>query len=99
MPTATARKSTTAPRKTRTRKATTPRKKVSTTRRKSASKINTSPAKVQVDDVNEEAKVETKSVKSLLKDYPRDGFSLIILPLLYLEAAVKELLKLAQPVK
>ena len=85
----------TSTRKTRTRKATTPRKKVSTTRRKSASKINTSPAKVQVDDVKEEAKVETKSVKSLLKDYPRDGFSLILLPLLLLEAGTKEALKLA----
>ena len=89
----------TSTRKTRTRKASTPRKKVSTTPRKSASKINTSPAQSKVDDVKEEAKVEVKSVKSLLKDYPRDGFSLIILPLLYLEAGVKELLKLAQPVK
>ena len=89
----------TSTRKTRTRKATTPRKKVSTTARKSASKINTSPAQIQVDDVTEQTKVEAKSVKSLLNDYPRDGLSLILLPILYLEAGVKELLKLVQPVK
>ena len=34
------------------------------------------------------AKVELKS----LKDYPRDGFALILLPVLYLEAMVKEIL-------
>ena len=45
--------------------------------------------------VTETPKVETKNVKSLLKDYPRDGFSLILLPLLLLEAGVKEGLKLA----
>ena len=89
----------TSTRKTRTRKASTPRKKVSTTPRKSASKINTSPAQSKVDDVKEEAKVKVKSVKSLLKDYPRDGFSLIILPLLYLEAGVKELLKATGTIK
>ena len=43
----------------------------------------------------ETPKVETKKVKSLLTDYPRDGFSLILLPLLLLEAGVKEGLKLA----
>ena len=43
----------------------------------------------------ETPKVETKQVKSLLTDYPRDGFSLILLPLLLLEAGVKEGLKLA----
>jgi len=43
----------------------------------------------------ETPKVETKKVKSLLNDYPRDGFSLILLPLLLLEAGVKEGLKLA----
>ena len=49
-----------------------------------------------IDDfLTETPKVETKNVKSLLKDYPRDGFSLILLPLLLLEAGVKEGLKLA----
>ena len=43
----------------------------------------------------ETPKVETKQVKSLLTDYPRDGFSLILLPLLLLEAGTKEALKLA----
>jgi hypothetical protein len=43
----------------------------------------------------ETPKVEAKNVKSLLNDYPRDGFSLILLPLLLLEAGVKEGLKLA----
>ncbi len=52
-----------------------------------------------MDDVTEQTKVEAKSVKSLLNDYPRDGLSLILLPILYLEAGVKELLKLVQPVK
>ena len=35
---------------------------------------------------------KTVEVKSL-KDYPRDGLSLVLLPVLYLEAFVKEILK------
>jgi len=68
--------------------------KVTTTR---AKKVNKTPrsAKVVTETVTESPKVETKNVKSLLKDYPRDGFSLAILPLLYLEAGVKEGLRLA----
>ena len=55
----------------------------------------TQPTVKKVTEVTETPKVETKKVKSLLNDYPRDGFSLILLPLLLLEAGVKEGLKLA----
>jgi len=41
------------------------------------------------------AKIELKS----LKDYPRDGLSLILLPVFYLEALVKELLPLIGQIK
>jgi len=40
-------------------------------------------------------KVELKS----LKDYPRDGLALILLPVFYLEALVKELLPLVGKLK
>ena len=62
-----------------------------------AKRVNktTRSAKVVTETVTEAPKVETKNVKSLLKDYPRDGFSLILLPLLLLEAGTKEGLRLA----
>ena len=61
-----------------------------------AKRVNTTrPVKVVTETVTEAPKVETKNVKSLLKDYPRDGFSLILLPLLLLEAGTKEGLRLA----
>ena len=68
--------------------------KVTQTRAKRLNKTTRS-AKVVTETVTQAPKVETKNVKSLLNDYPRDGFSLIILPLLYLEALTKEGLKLA----
>ena len=69
-------------------------KKVTTPPVKRVNKV-TQPTVNKVTEVTETPKVETKQVKSLLKDYPRDGFSLILLPLLLLEAGVKEGLKLA----
>mgnify|MGYP001157431811 CR=1 FL=1 len=68
--------------------------KVTPTRAKRVNKTTRS-AKVVTETVTEAPKVETKNVKSLLKDYPRDGFSLILLPLLLLEAGTKEGLRLA----
>ena len=51
-------------------------------------------------NVTPQAKTETKTIKkSLLKDYPRDGFALFLLPLLLLEAGVKEVLQLAGTLK
>ena len=38
-------------------------------------------------------------LKSILKDYPRDGFALILLPVLLLEAMVKEILPTLGKVK
>jgi len=58
-------------------------------------KVTQPKVKKVTETVTETPKVETKNVKSLLKDYPRDGFSLILLPLLLLEAGTKEALKLA----
>ena len=68
--------------------------KVTPTRAKRVNKTTRS-AKVVTETVIEAPKVETKNVKSLLHDYPRDGFSLILLPLLLLEAGTKEGLRLA----
>ena len=62
---------------------------------KSVNKVTQPKVKKVTETVTETPKVETKNVKSLLKDYPRDGFSLILLPLLLLEAGTKEALKLA----
>ena len=78
MPTAsTTRKATATPRKRRTRK---------TTAKTVTPPINTTPKQV--------VKVETKTVEvKSLKDYPRDGLSLVLLPVLYLEAFVKEILR------
>jgi hypothetical protein len=44
-------------------------------------------------------KVEKVELKSILKDYPRDGFALILLPILLLEAAAKEILPVLGKVK
>ena len=44
-------------------------------------------------------KVETVELKSIFKDYPRDGFALILLPVLLLEAMVKEILPVIGRVK
>ena len=78
-------KKTTTTRKRRTRKVTSIPK---------VAPLNTTVAKTIVSETVKvqpkvEAKVETKS----LKDYPRDGLSLVLLPVLYLEAFVKEIIK------
>ena len=62
---------------------------------KSVNKVTQPKVNKVTETPTETPKVETKQVKSLLTDYPRDGFSLILLPLLLLEAGVKEGLKLA----
>ncbi len=92
MPTASTAKKVTTPRKRRTRKATTTTKKVAP--------LNTTVARPIVSEtVKEQPKVqEVVTIKSL-KDYPRDGLSLVILPLLYLEAFTKEILKATGTIK
>ena len=70
-------------------------KKVTTPPVNRVNKVTQPKVKKVTETPTETPKVETKQVKSLLKDYPRDGFSLILLPLLLLEAGVKEGLKLA----
>ena len=66
--------------------------KVTPTRAKRVNKTTRS-AKVVTETVTEAPKVETKNVKSLLNDYPRDIFALFLLPLFLLEAGTKEILK------
>ena len=97
---------TATPRKRRTRKTSTtaPKspatKRVNKTRTPKVAMTETPKAETLTLNVPEKAKVEAKSVtKSLLKDYPRDGFALFLLPLLLLEAGTKELLKLAGTLK
>jgi len=91
-------------RKTRTRKASTPAKPRSPRTRKAApTKVNPTsatplPVVITPDAPSVKAayaKIELKS----LKDYPRDGLSLILLPVFYLEALVKELLPLIGQIK
>ena len=109
MPTATARKSTTAtPRKRRTRKATA--KKVTSTplnttvETKSTVTETTDSIEIKLPagtnlkkrPMNvETASKDTLNLEKLLKRYPRNGFALALLPLLLLEALTKEGLKLA----
>ena len=83
MPTATARKSTTAPRKRRTRKATAKSTPLNTT---VESKLNGDP-------------IVTETVKEVKDDVKRrnltelNGLELVILPLVYLEGFVKFILQ------
>jgi len=83
MPTATARKSTTAPRKRRTRKATAKSTPLNTTVK---SKLNGDP-------------IVTETVKEVKVDVQRrnltelNGLELVILPLVYLEGFVKFILQ------
>tara|TARA_B100000427_G_scaffold131014_1_gene108997 strand:+ start:288 stop:650 length:363 start_codon:yes stop_codon:yes gene_type:complete len=56
----------------------------------------TEPVEAPVDTLN--IKIETGR-KAILKDYPRDGLSLVLLPLLLLEAGVKEVLKATNTIK
>ena len=75
-------------RKTRARKANSPVKPVAPRTRKAAA--TPQPQTPQVKMVE---------LKSILKDYPRDGFALILLPVLLLEAMVKEILPVIGRVK
>ena len=75
-------------------------KRVNKTRSRKVAMTETPKAETLNINVPEVAKVETKTItKSLLKDYPRDGFALFLLPLLLLEAGTKELLRLAGTIK
>ena len=69
-------------------------KKVTTPPVKRVNKV-TQPKVNKVTEVTETPQNKDLDLQKLLKDYPRDGFSLILLPLLLLEAGVKEGLKLA----
>ena len=83
MPTATARKSTTAPRKRRTRKAT-------------ASKVTSTPLNTTVETkstVTETVKQEVKVDVKRRNISELNGLELVILPLVYLEGFVKLILK------
>ena len=44
-------------------------------------------------------KVKMVELKSILKDYPRDGFAIVLLPVLLLEAMVKEILPVLGRIK
>ena len=83
MPTATARKSSTAPRKRRTRKAT-------------ASKVTSTPLNTTVETkstVTETVKQEVKVDVKRRNISELNGLELVILPLVYLEGFVKLILK------
>ena len=83
MPTATARKSTTAPRKRRTRKAT-------------AMKVTSTPLNTTVETkstVTETVKQEVKVDVKRRNISELNGLELVILPLVYLEGFVKLILK------
>ena len=106
MPVKSTASATATPRKRRTRKTSTTASKSPATKRVNRTKslkvamTETPKAETLTLNVPEKAKVEAKSVtKSLLKDYPRDGFALFLLPLLLLESGTKEILKLAGTLK
>ena len=75
-------------RKTRARKANSPVKPVAPRTRKAAATPQPQTPKVKMVEL-----------KSILKDYPRDGFALILLPVLLLEAMVKEILPVLGRIK
>ena len=85
-------------RKPRARKAATPKartRKVAPTKPTSATPL---PVVITPDAPSVKASYAKIELKSL-KDYPRDGLSLILLPLLYLEAFTKELLPVIGRIK
>ena len=55
----------------------------------------TQPTVNKVTEVTPTPAKDTLNLEKLLKDYPRNGFALALLPLLLLEALTKEGLKLA----
>ncbi len=78
-------------------KKSTPRasvKKVTTTAPKRVNKV-TPKEVIKVTEVTPTPVKDTLNLEKLLKDYPREGFALALLPLLLLEAFTKEGLKLA----
>ena len=79
-----------APAAPRTRKAATPQPEMIEVKLPEANKT---PLKKRP------MKVETVELKSIFKDYPRDGFAIILLPVLLLEAMVKEILPVIGRVK
>ena len=60
---------------------------------KSVNKV-TQPKVIKVTEVTETPTDKGLDLQKLVKDYPRDGFSLFLLPFLLLEAITKEGLKL-----
>ena len=95
MPTASTAKKVTTSRKRRTRK-------VTATAPKSAPLNNTKPTKIMEEVKVEAPKVETKVTTTSWIERAKelDGFSLIVLPLIFLEGFTKEILKVAgYPVK
>ena len=70
-------------------------KKVTTPPVNRVNKVTQTKVKKVTETPTETPKVETKQVKSLLTDYPRDGFALALLPLLLLEALTKKGLEVA----
>lgn len=69
-------------------------KKVTTPPVKRVNKV-TQPKVKKVAEVTETPVNKDLDLQKLVKDYPRDGFALALLPLLLLEALTKEGLKLA----
>ena len=63
---------------------------------KSPKRVNkvTQPKVNKVTEVTETPQNKDLDLQKLVKDYPRDGFSLFLLPFLLLEAITKEGLKL-----
>ena len=91
-------------RKTRARKANSPVKPVAPRTRKAATP-QPEMIEVKLPEANKTPlksrpmKVETVELKSILKDYPRDGFALALLPVLLLEALAKEILPVLGQIK
>jgi len=81
--------------KTPAKKAPVRRKRATATKTRKAAATPTPKVETPKVETPKVAKVELKS----LKDYPRDGFALILLPVLYLEAMVKEILPVLGRVK
>tara|TARA_B100000287_G_scaffold251273_1_gene236093 strand:- start:1015 stop:1308 length:294 start_codon:yes stop_codon:yes gene_type:complete len=80
--------------KSPTKSTTTPRKRVNKVTR--TKKVAVTEVKQVPQVETPKTQVESPKLKSILEDYPRDGFALILLPLLLLEAGVKELIKTVQ---
>lgn len=91
-------------RKTRARKANSPVKPVAPRTRKAATP-QPEMIEVKLPEANKTPlkkrpmRVETVELKSILKDYPRDGFALALLPVLLLEALAKEILPVLGQIK